>query len=381
MVGTLTKRTRRSVFDASRQVHKHSFIEGDYACPEFGSINRWMIDEKVDGTNVRIFWQPDDPFSPSFGGRTNNAQMPTSLLQHLQHTFTREKMQKQFPDVHKVILFGEGYGPKIQAVGGRYRKDVSFILFDVVIFGDNQELSCQEKEQPFATQNESIMLWECVNLAMSKILKEETLHGLLELRNKKFDLETLQRERKDIDWEAGKAILNISMELLSNNTMSSLKRNLENALSVMNTNSEKVGMVHYVLYRLTTAINLAKSEDYFVLYAIYALDKWINSKIGIKKPSNICSSTKMWWLEKDSVIEIANALDVEHTINQEIFTTQGVVEFVKSKPKSYIAEDPTLVMEGVIARSVPLMLFRNKKTPIMFKLKVRDFPDIVEEKV
>lgn len=176
-----------------------------------------MIDEKVDGTNVRIFWEPNDQFSPNFGGRTDNAQMPTSLLQHLQHTFTREKLQKQFPDARKVILFGEGYGPKIQACGNRYRKDVSFILFDV----------------------------------------------------------------------------------------------------------------------------------------------WIDG----------------WWLEKESVLKIASALDIEHTINQKIMTTAEVVEFVKSKPKSYIAEDRELVMEGVIARSVPLMLFRNHKTPIMFKLKVRDFPD------
>lgn len=213
--GISTKRRRRSVFDPLRQKFRQSFIEGDYACPEFGSINRWMIDEKVDGTNVRIFWEPNDPFSPNFGGRTDNAQMPTNLLQHLQQTFTREKLQKQFPDVKKVILYGEGYGPKIQACGSRYRKDVSFILFDV----------------------------------------------------------------------------------------------------------------------------------------------WIDG----------------WWLEKQNVLDIADALDIEHTINQSIMSTDEVVEFVKSQPKSYIAEDRNLVMEGVIARSVPLMLFRQRNSPIMFKLKVRDF--------
>jgi hypothetical protein len=31
-----------------------------------------------------------------------------------------------------VILFGEGYGPKIQG-GGKYREDTSFVLFDVKI--------------------------------------------------------------------------------------------------------------------------------------------------------------------------------------------------------------------------------------------------------
>ncbi len=63
-------------------------------------------------------------------------------------------------------------------------------------------------------------------------------------------------------------------------------------------------------------------------------------------------------------------------------TTQEVVEYVKSHPISYVAEDRSLVMEGIIARSYPLMLFRQRKVPIMFKLKVRDFPveNIVETK-
>jgi hypothetical protein len=82
-----------------------------------------------------------------------------------------------------------------------------------------------------------------------------------------------------------------------------------------------------------------------------------------------------WWLQKDAVLEIAQKLDVEHTINQAIMTTNEVVEYVKSKPISYIAEDRTLVMEGVIARSYPLMLFRQRGLPIMFKLKCKDFDD------
>lgn len=36
-----------------------------------------------------------------------------------------------------VILYGEGYGPKIQKGGGLYRDDVSFILFDVYLPDQN----------------------------------------------------------------------------------------------------------------------------------------------------------------------------------------------------------------------------------------------------
>lgn len=41
--------------DPSRQPLRQSLIIGDFACPEFASINKWQIDEKIDGTNVRIF--------------------------------------------------------------------------------------------------------------------------------------------------------------------------------------------------------------------------------------------------------------------------------------------------------------------------------------
>lgn len=212
---TWNQEQNRYQCDLEGKARKAPLIIGEYSCPEFESIGRWMIDEKVDGTNIRVFWEPHDEFSPNFGGRTDNAQIPSRLLAHLHQVFTREKLQNQFPDVKKVVFFGEGYGPKIQAVGSRYRKDASFILFDV----------------------------------------------------------------------------------------------------------------------------------------------WIDG----------------WWLQKEDVLEIAHKLDIEHTINQQIMTTSEIVDFVKSKPKSYIAEDPELVMEGIIARSYPLMLFRQRCLPIMFKLKVSDF--------
>lgn len=117
------------------QKGRQSFIVGDYADLEFGNIKRWAVEEKVDGTNVRIFYQEG---KVSFGGRTKDAQMPTTLLKYLQDTFGDWNLAKVFPckenePYPSVILFGEGYGPKIQAGGGNYRKDVGFILFDVVV--------------------------------------------------------------------------------------------------------------------------------------------------------------------------------------------------------------------------------------------------------
>ena len=199
---------------------RRKLIVGDFGCREFESINKWQIDEKIDGTNIQIMWNPNDPLAPRFGGRTDNAQIPTKLFQYLKETFTREKLLEHFSEPGTIVFFGEGYGAKIQKCGSRYRNDQSFILFDVVI--------------------------------------------------------------DDI------------------------------------------------------------------------------------------------WLEKANVIEIAQKMGIAHTVNQMILTTNEVVEFVKSKPISCVSVDKTLVIEGVIARSWPLMRFRVDDKPIMFKLKCEDLEKNLE---
>ena len=107
-------------------------ITSQLRLPEFGNIRRWQITEKVDGTNVRVGFSPDGLVR--YGGRTENAQMPAKLLDYLQETFTADKLYpvfKESPD-SEVILFGEGYGERIQG-GGAYRQGLSFRLFDVVV--------------------------------------------------------------------------------------------------------------------------------------------------------------------------------------------------------------------------------------------------------
>lgn len=118
----------------SHKKGKQSFIIGDYASPEFANIKKWSVDEKVDGTNIRIFYKDG---KVKFGGRTKDAQIPCHLFDYLQLNFGDWNLSKVFPckegeDYPNVILFGEGYGPKIQC-GENYRKDVGFILFDVVV--------------------------------------------------------------------------------------------------------------------------------------------------------------------------------------------------------------------------------------------------------
>jgi ATP-dependent RNA circularization protein (DNA/RNA ligase family) len=103
---------------------------------EFGNVRTWRITEKIDGTNVRVALHKDG--TVEFGGRTNNAQMPVSLYKALVEMFPAEKLQQYFGrkdnEWPEVVLFGEGYGEKIQN-GGGYRSGVSFRLFDVNIGG------------------------------------------------------------------------------------------------------------------------------------------------------------------------------------------------------------------------------------------------------
>lgn len=110
---------------------------------EYLSNNIWECTEKIDGTNIGIVW---DGHKVSFQGRTEKSSIPTHLMSKLIEMFgdndTEELFEQKFGDM-EVILFGEGYGNKIQKVGNLYREDVSFILFDVYI--PNKDLWLERK--------------------------------------------------------------------------------------------------------------------------------------------------------------------------------------------------------------------------------------------
>lgn len=105
---------------------------------EYLKDNKWIFTEKVDGTNIRIYW---DGHSITFAGRTDRAQIPAMLNQYLIDTFQTNEVEELFEQTFgekEVTLYGEGYGAKIQGCGSAYRKDNSFILFDVKIGGNYQ---------------------------------------------------------------------------------------------------------------------------------------------------------------------------------------------------------------------------------------------------
>lgn len=138
---------------------KGKMIHGAWTTPELEYLkdSQWEFTEKVDGTNIRIhlrisgFTAEDATLSVEYGGRTDNAVLPKPLLGWLESAFPTYPMWRrdisapgyderyaevlswmQENELTDVILFGEGYGPKIQG-GGKYREDQSFVLFDVKV--------------------------------------------------------------------------------------------------------------------------------------------------------------------------------------------------------------------------------------------------------
>ena len=114
-----------------------NLIEGVYREPELELLKdvMWTFTEKVDGTNIRVIW---DGHTVVFGGRTDNAQIPSHLVSKLNELFMGTRMEQIFEQVFgesRAILFGEGYGAKIQKGGGNYSDSQEFVLFDVKVAG------------------------------------------------------------------------------------------------------------------------------------------------------------------------------------------------------------------------------------------------------
>ena len=133
-----------TLFNRSTEGNK-KLIEGDWRneTVKYLKEQTWQFTEKIDGTNIRIIW---DGHKVTFGGRTERAAIPAHLMNKLLELFGDEATEQMFEQTfgdRQVVLFGEGYGYKIQN-GGLYRPDVSFILFDVMINGNYQTRECVE---------------------------------------------------------------------------------------------------------------------------------------------------------------------------------------------------------------------------------------------
>lgn len=123
----------KTLYERDPETKFRTLLMGEWAAPEFGYLAscEWVFTEKVDGTNIRVMITE----GVSFGGKTDNAQIPAFLVdklnQRFQTTEQRRLLHKMFTD--GACLYGEGYGAKIQKSGANYRPDQDFVLFDVKV--------------------------------------------------------------------------------------------------------------------------------------------------------------------------------------------------------------------------------------------------------
>lgn len=161
----------QSIFKRDMSSKRKTLMEGEWTTPEFEFLanNTWVFTEKVDGTNIRIII---DDGSVRYGGRTESAQIPAQLVGRLNERFLplAEQLTEMFPD--GAVLYGEGYGSKIQKVGGLYRQDQDFVLFDV-------------KVGEWWLQRKSVEgIAEKLNLDVVPVIGEGTLHDAVAMAKK-----------------------------------------------------------------------------------------------------------------------------------------------------------------------------------------------------
>ncbi len=139
---------------------KGNFSIGNYSLDVFRYLedDLWRWTEKVDGTNIRLYIDPkvelvepimSGPPVPSpvgdpvtrLGGHHANSQIPSPLVDHMAAISQRtEQIWSTLSG--PVVLYGEGYGGKIQSgcsIYG-YPEASTFILFDVWVPEEHHRL-------------------------------------------------------------------------------------------------------------------------------------------------------------------------------------------------------------------------------------------------
>ena len=120
-INTLWKRDNKTLLIKDGQLSK----------PEFAEVEFWDTYEKIDGMNTKVSWKNG---IKTFGGKTDNAEIPEKLFKSLEKTFPDKLLESVFGLESDVNIFGEGYGANIHG-GGQYTLDNEFILFDINIGG------------------------------------------------------------------------------------------------------------------------------------------------------------------------------------------------------------------------------------------------------
>lgn len=126
----------QTVYSRDPETKYKTLLEGKWACDEFEYLrnNMWLFTEKVDGTNIRVMYDPAATTAAgfiTFGGKTDKASIPAKLIMKLYDLFHPQTKWFAAEFDTAVCLYGEGFGPGIQKGGGNYGAEQDFVLFDV----------------------------------------------------------------------------------------------------------------------------------------------------------------------------------------------------------------------------------------------------------
>lgn len=137
----------------TRDPETHKLNVGDLREPALAQVGRWLVTEKIDGTNIRLECAYEGDFDYVGSGTAGGAVGSYSIYlkgrsdeANLPKKFEEEALPEDWqarlitalhalcgPDPGwKLIVYGEGYGPGIQKVGGSYATHKSLRIFDCV---------------------------------------------------------------------------------------------------------------------------------------------------------------------------------------------------------------------------------------------------------
>ena len=133
---------------------KNCIIVGEYSDPETEFLKDvpWDWYEKIDGTNVSVYWDGHDI---EIHGKSENATLHPKLIEAVKAMFPAEKLQEVFPVQFMedgvtekplmVRIYGEGHGGNIQGKCGKaYAPDGKFLFRIFDIFVNSTELKMED---------------------------------------------------------------------------------------------------------------------------------------------------------------------------------------------------------------------------------------------